>query len=168
MLGSVSEPERSRILFRRAIGELRAPSRDDTCALCLRRFRYFWLFDETNPKTRVLVYRAEPPRAHGPGRSSGCSWPAATCAARLAHRSPPPLAIAVFHTLTIVSARFHIPIEPLMAVWAGAGLTRWAGPRAARSAAAGHHVVGVGLVTAGLAAANSSHASADFGCRGGS
>ena len=57
MLGSVSEPERSRILFRRAIGELREqPGR--YLALCLRRFRYFWLFDETNPKTRVLVYRA--------------------------------------------------------------------------------------------------------------
>jgi hypothetical protein len=32
------------------------------------------------------------------------------------------LLIAAFHAVTIVSARFHIPIEPLMAVWAGAGL----------------------------------------------
>jgi hypothetical protein len=32
--------------------------------------------------------------------------------------------IAAFHALTIVSARFHIPIEPLMAVWAACALTR--------------------------------------------
>ena len=56
LLGSVSEPERSRILFRRAIRELASePGR--YLRLCLRRFRYFWLFDETNPKTRVLAYR---------------------------------------------------------------------------------------------------------------
>ena len=56
LLGSVSEPERSRILFRRAINELRdRPGR--YWQLCLRRFRYFWLFDETNPKTRVWAYR---------------------------------------------------------------------------------------------------------------
>ena len=34
-------------------------------------------------------------------------------------------AIALFHALTIVSARFHIPIEPMMAIWAAAGLSRW-------------------------------------------
>ncbi len=53
LLGSVSEPERSRILFRRAINELGdRPGR--YWQLCLRRLRYFWLFDETNPKTRVI------------------------------------------------------------------------------------------------------------------
>ncbi|MBV8607912.1 MAG: hypothetical protein JO034_10690 [Singulisphaera sp.] len=30
--------------------------------------------------------------------------------------------IATFHTCTIVSARFHIPLEPLMALWAAAGI----------------------------------------------
>ena len=56
LLGAVTEPERSRILFRRAIEELRdRPGR--YWRLCLRRFRYFWLFDETNPKTRVWEYR---------------------------------------------------------------------------------------------------------------
>src|SRR5262249_49146677 len=55
-LRSVSEPERSRKLFRRAIADLRAePGRYGR--LCLRRFRYFLLFDETNPKTRNLIYR---------------------------------------------------------------------------------------------------------------
>ena len=53
-LGSVSEPERSRILFRRALAELGAdPWRYPR--LCLRRLRYFVLFDETNPKSRVLI-----------------------------------------------------------------------------------------------------------------
>ena len=56
LLGSVCEPERSRILFRRAIREL-AEQPGRYIALCLRRFRYFWLFDETNPKTRVWIYR---------------------------------------------------------------------------------------------------------------
>ena len=31
--------------------------------------------------------------------------------------------IAIFHTLTIVSARFHVPIEPLLALWGSAGLS---------------------------------------------
>ena len=56
LLGSVSEPERSRILFSRALAELEAdPAR--YVRLCLRRLRYFIFFDETNPKSRVLAYR---------------------------------------------------------------------------------------------------------------
>ncbi len=50
-------------------------------------------------------------------------------------------AIAMFHSLTIVSARFHIPIEPLMAVWAAAGsgsIGKQFDRR--RSAPAPHHV----------------------------
>ena len=35
------------------------------------------------------------------------------------------VAITLFHALTIVSARFHIPLEPLMALWGAAGVTRW-------------------------------------------
>src|SRR4051812_35570953 len=55
-LGALSEPERSRRLVRRAVADLRAdPSR--YVRLCWRRLRYFVLFDETNPKTRNLVYR---------------------------------------------------------------------------------------------------------------
>ena len=54
--GSVSEPERSRILFKRALADLGAePAR--YVRLCLRRLRYFIFFDETNPKSRVLAYR---------------------------------------------------------------------------------------------------------------
>ena len=60
--------------------------------------------------------------------------------------------IAVFHSLTIVSARFHIPLEPLLGIWGAAGLVHSRricvfGERCAvaRSAAARDHVVGVGI-----------------------
>ena len=144
-LGRFSEPERSRILFRRALAELAAdPWRYPL--LCLRRLRYFVLFDETNPKSRPMVYRV--PHAGltvlaiaglvlaGPaGRRR--LWPTIAVAG----------AIAIFHTLTIVSARFHIPIEPLMAIWSAAALTRWATALAWRpgSAPAPHHVERVGV-----------------------
>src|SRR4051812_44607333 len=56
-LGALSEPERPRRLSRRAGADLRSePGR--YARLCLRRLRYFVLFDETNPKTRSVVYRA--------------------------------------------------------------------------------------------------------------
>ncbi|HMB04647.1 MAG TPA: hypothetical protein VKP69_13015 [Isosphaeraceae bacterium] len=122
-LARVSEPERSRRLFRRALADLRARP-DRYPRLCLRRLRYFVLFDETNPKTRNLVYRA----SHlaltilavlgwwlAPGDLRRRLMPTAATAAL----------IVLFHTLTIVSARFHIPLEPLMAVWAAAGVLRW-------------------------------------------
>ena len=141
-LGTVSEPERSRILFRRAIHELRdQPGRYSQ--LCLRRFRYFWLFDETNPKSAsgltgsAIWYSPWPP-------CLGWGSPRATSAAGCGRRSRRRCLISLFHALTIVSARFHIPIEPLMAVWAGAGLSRL-GAEPARSAAARDHVVGVGF-----------------------
>jgi hypothetical protein len=142
-LGAVSEPERSRILFRRAIGELRErPGR--YWQLCLRRFRSFWLFDETNPKTRVLAYRVSHlglTLAALLGLGLACR----DVRQKLGPTIATALLIALFHALTIVSARFHIPIEPLLAVWAGAGLSRWE-RLPWRSAAAGDHVVGVGLV----------------------
>ena len=56
VLGRVSEPERSRILFRRALAELES-SRGRYLRLCLRRLRYLLLYDETNPKSRVMAYR---------------------------------------------------------------------------------------------------------------
>jgi hypothetical protein len=151
-LGLTTEPERSRILFRRALSELSAdPWRYPR--LCLRRLRYFVLFDETNPKSRVLLYRA----SHlgltvlavaglvlaGPEMRR---WLLPTIATAVA--------IGVFHALTIVSARFHIPIEPLMAIWGAAGLARWPMGAARRpgSAPTPHHVERV-RVEGGLLAA---------------
>ncbi len=123
VLAAVSEPERSRILFRRALAELRDdPSRYPM--LCLRRLRYFWLFDETNPKTRSLIYRT----AHL-GLTVlailGLVLARPETRRRLGSTLLTAALIAAFHALTIVSARFHVPIEPLLAVWAACGLTRW-------------------------------------------
>jgi hypothetical protein len=136
-LGRVSEPERSRRLFRRALADLRDdPSR--YARLCLRRLRWFVLFDETNPKTRSLVYRI--------GHLSltvlavsGLMLSRREDRRRLAPTFLAAALIAAFHTLTIVSARFHIPIEPLLGLWAASGLSHVG--RA--SAAAAHHVEGV-------------------------
>jgi hypothetical protein len=139
-LGLMPEPDRSRALFRRALDDLAAdPWRYPR--LCLRRLRYFVLFDETNPKSRLLVYRA----AHI-GLTvlalAGLVLAGPAVRRRLMPTIATAAAIAVFHTLTIVSARFHIPLEPLMAVWGAAGLTRWAPGSARRghSASAPHHI----------------------------
>jgi hypothetical protein len=119
-LGSVSEPERSRRLFRRALADLHSePGR--YARLCLRRLRYFVLFDETNPKTRSLLYRA----GHL-GLTLLAGFGLVLAGPCLLHRLGPTLLTAVlitlFHTFTIVSVRFHIPIEPLLALWGAAGL----------------------------------------------
>ncbi len=139
-LGRLTEPERSRILFRRALSDLAAdPWRYPL--LCLRRLRYFVLFDETNPKSRVLVYRA----AHI-GLTVLAFVGLALAGTELRRRLWPTIAaaaaIALFHTLTIVSARFHIPLEPLMAIWSAAGLARLTNPWAdcRTSAPAPHHI----------------------------
>jgi hypothetical protein len=122
-LAAVSEPERSRKLFRRALLDLQAePGRYSR--LCLRRIKYFVFFDETNPKTRSTIYRAS---------HLGLTVLAAVglllAKAEVRRRLGPTLLtaglIAAFHALTIVSARFHVPIEPLMALWAAAGASRW-------------------------------------------
>jgi hypothetical protein len=144
MLGAVSEPERSRILWRRALAELRqTPGRYGR--LCLRRLAYFIFFDETNPKSRVLAYRLP---------HIGLTMLAAAgllAAGRALRRRLLPTivtagAITVFHALTIVSARFHIPIEPLLALWGAAGLNALMPLlRSRRSIAARHDIERVGV-----------------------
>jgi hypothetical protein len=129
ILGSASEPERSRILFRRALHDLEGkPGR--YLALCLRRLRYFVLFDETNPKTRNRLYRA----AHL-GLTAFALVGLALAPDEVRRRLGPTVLtvalIAAFHALTIVSARFHLPIEPLLATWGASGLARFA-PRSDR------------------------------------
>jgi hypothetical protein len=119
-LGSVSEPERSRILFRRAVAELSAdPTRYGR--LCLRRLRYFIFFDETNPKSRVLAYRVSHVALTAFG-GLGLILAGTALRKRLMPTIITAVAIALFHSLTIVSARFHLPIEPILAVWGAAGL----------------------------------------------
>jgi len=119
-LSQVSEPERSRILFRRALEDLRRdPGR--YVHLCLRRLRYFVFFDETNPKTRSLIYRV----SHL-GLTIMAAFGLVVMGPELRRRLGPTFLtvglITLFHSLTIVSARFHIPLEPILAVWGAAGL----------------------------------------------
>src|SRR5262249_47642241 len=103
------------------------------------------LFDETNPKSRPMVYRV--PHI---GLTLLAIGGLVLAGPALRHRLMPTIAtavaITVFHTLTIVSARFHIPIEPLMAIWGAAGLSRWEIGRVGRSAPAPHHVEGIRVV----------------------
>ena len=136
----LTEPERSRVLGRRACRFIRAePGR--YLGLCLRRLRYFLLFDATNPKASILVYRA-----------TTVTWLALVSVGLFASASRwrqfwPTYAVfgavAAFHALTIVSARFRIPVEPLSMVWAasavvamrrrgGAGQAEPSGPRGSR------------------------------------
>jgi len=122
-LGAVPEPERSRRLFRRALADLRAePGR--YARLSFRRLRYFVLFDETNPKTRSAIYRV------GHLGLTALATLGLLVARPEVRRSLGPTLltaalIATFHALTIVSTRFHLPIEPLMGLWAASGLSRW-------------------------------------------
>ncbi|HET6883690.1 MAG TPA: hypothetical protein VFI31_26285, partial [Pirellulales bacterium] len=113
----LTEPERSRLLGRQA-GDFieREPGR--YLQLCLRRLRYFLLFDETNPKARHWLYR-----------TATVSWLVSAGIGLLVlrpywHTFWPTIAIfasvTLFHTLTITSARFRIPIEPLSMMWAAA------------------------------------------------
>lgn len=124
-LAGLSEPEKSRRLGRQAAAFIRAaPVRYLT--LCARRLRYFLLFDETNPKTAHPAYRAATVlwlllAAAGAvmlRRRWRELWPAVAVF----------VGIAAFHTFTIVSARFRIPVEPLSFVWcAAAVLAIWRG-----------------------------------------
>ena len=116
----LTEPERSRLLGRRALAFIRGnPGRYGR--LCLARLRYFLLFDETNPKAANFVYRwatvswlvlgfigflVSLPRA-------GSLWAAYAIFA----------AVTLFHALVITSVRFRIPIEPVSFVWAAFAVT---------------------------------------------
>jgi hypothetical protein len=115
----LTEPQRCRLLGERGMAFVREEPREYV-RLCLNRLRYFFLWDETNPKAGSWVYR-----------STTLAW-LAFCllgmwTTRDRWRSLWPLygvcgAIALFHVLTIVSARFRLPLEPLSSVWAAAGL----------------------------------------------
>lgn len=119
-LAALTEPARSRLLFARALDDLRAdPWRYPR--LCLRRLRYFVLFDETNPKTRSPAYRL-PHLALTIAAALGLLLTGSEVRRRLAPTLLAAALIALFHAMTIVSARFHVPIEPLMGLWAACGL----------------------------------------------
>ncbi|MCL4190270.1 MAG: hypothetical protein KJZ87_00890 [Thermoguttaceae bacterium] len=128
----LTEPERSRVLGRRAAAFIAAnPGR--YAALCLNRLRYFLIFDQTNPKAANRLYRA--------GTSA---WLVLCGVGLLAtigqwRRLWPTYAIfatvTLFHTLVITSVRFRIPIEPLSFLWGAAALAPLISRRAIHSAA---------------------------------
>ncbi len=119
-LKTLSEPARSEMLFARAMVDVR---RDPTGYLvrCLRRLRYFLLFDETNPKAANNLYRASTIvwlilsliGAIGCGRRWKTLWPLGVIF----------LIVTLFHAATITSARFRMPLEPLAFVWSATALS---------------------------------------------
>ena len=123
----LNEPGRSRLLAGRALEFIRHdPARYGR--LCINRLRYFFLFDDTNPKAANRIYRwstiiwlvlASVGLSTSLGRWREF-WPGYAVF----------FAVAVFHALVITSVRFRIPIEPLSFVWAAAAI----GPAAARLA----------------------------------
>ena len=122
-LRGLSEPARSRRLGHQAMRFI-CGHPDHYLRLCGRRFRYFLLWDDTNPKAAHWLYRL-----------TTLVWLAfVACgfllAQRAGHTRVAPVVLAifaallVFHTLTITSARFRIPVEPLTFPWAGYAMAR--------------------------------------------
>ena len=115
----LTEPQRSSLLGREAWQYIcQDPGR--YLRLCLQRLRYFLLFDETNPKAANRLYRV-----------STVAWLVLALVGLLVSRGRwrrlwPTYAlfaaVALFHSLVIVSARFRIPVEPVSFLWIAAGL----------------------------------------------
>jgi hypothetical protein len=136
----LTEPERSRLLGRRAVEFIRDhPGR--YAGLCLARLRYFLLFDETNPKASNRIYRA-----------ATIVWLVLTLVGLLVscgrwRRLWPTYAIfaavTLFHAMVITSVRFRIPLEPMSFVWAAWAVVpfgaHWAAPRRIRVYRPGEH-----------------------------
>lgn len=132
----LSEPARSRVLFKRAT-QFICEHPERYVALCWKRLRYMLLFDETNPRAASRVYRVSTVVWLVLSLLGllvlrpwwGRLWPTVGAAA----------ALVLFHTCTIASARFRIPLEPLTFVWAAGSVVPfayWVVPRAWRATAA--------------------------------
>jgi hypothetical protein len=116
----LSEPARSRLLLARSQAWIwEHPA--DYMRLCLTRLGYFLLWDQTNPKASHPVYRI-----------SSIVWLVLAGIGLLAARRHwgkllPSMvafaAVAVFHCLTIMSARFRIPVESIGLIWGAVGIT---------------------------------------------
>lgn len=110
----LTEPQRSALLGREA-RQFIAEQPFAYLRLCLYRLGFFLGYDPTNPKASSWPYRV----------TSGVWLALTVCGIALTHarwRRMGPLLLAVlsvmlFHVLTIYSARFRIPLEPLGLVW---------------------------------------------------
>jgi hypothetical protein len=129
----LSEPARSRLLGDRAKAWIAAHPAD-YARLCFTRLGYFLLWDRTNPKAAHPVYRVSSVFwlvLAGVGLlAARRDW------ARLAPSVIAFLAVALFHALTITSARFRIPVESAGFLWGAVGLAPAVTGVAARVAAA--------------------------------
>jgi len=114
----LSEPQRSRLLLEQSRTWIAAHPAD-YARLCGTRLGYFLLWDRTNPKAAHPVYRI-----------SSLFWLVLAGVGLLAARRrwgllAPSIAafaaVALFHTLTITSARFRIPVEPIGFLWGAVG-----------------------------------------------
>jgi hypothetical protein len=121
-LGRLSEPDRSRQLLAESLAYIRVHP-EHYARLCVQRLRFFLLFDETNPKSRVWVYRVS--HLALLVVSLAGLWVSRLRAERLWPTYLVFGSITAFHTLTIVSARFHIPLEPIQIIWGSFALA-WA------------------------------------------
>lgn len=115
----LSEPQRCQLLGRRAAQFIREQP-GQYLRLCASRLAYFTTFDATNPKAAEPAYRAVT-----------VAWLALVfigfAARQTDWRRAWPMAgllvsVALFHVLTITSARFRIPLEPLTLPWAACAL----------------------------------------------
>lgn len=116
---TMSEPACCRELGRRANAFI-AEHPGRYLQLCRNRLQFFLLFDRTNPKALHPVYQA-----------STLAWLVLAViglfVSRRDWRTLWPtyaifLAVLLFHTLTITSARFRIPVEPLTFPWCAAAV----------------------------------------------
>lgn len=122
LFSQLGEPACCRILGARAFKFIHDnPAR--YAWLCQNRFRSFLLFDETNPKAAHPVYRVSTvvwlvlamAGLFVTRRHWGALWPTYAIFA----------AVMLFHTLTITSARFRIPVEPLTFPWCAASVAQF-------------------------------------------
>jgi len=127
-LAGLSEVERSRELGRRATAFIAAHPAS-YAKLCIRRLRYFLLWDETNPKAAHPLYRVTSAAWLLLTGLGLVVWPRRD--RRLGLLLAVCLGVTLFHTLTITSARFRVPIEPLTFSWTAYGLVFIAGRFAA-------------------------------------
>ena len=118
-LGRFTEPERSRQLMAEIVPYIRQHP-GHYVRLCLQRLRFFLLFDETNPKSRVWVYRASHMALQVVALAG--LWFSRQFWRQLWPTYLVFVLVTAFHALTIVSARFHIPLEPIQILWAGCGV----------------------------------------------
>jgi hypothetical protein len=115
-LARLPEPERSRQLWAEATAYIRQ-NPAHYARLCLLRLRYFLLFDETNPKSYVWLYRVSHLLLQGLALVG--LWISRGHWLQLWPTYMLFLLVTAFHSLTIVSARFHLPLEPIEWLWAG-------------------------------------------------